>query len=179
MKTNNKIEYVNEQEADEVEDDLVVTPKSDEAVSEAEKKFTQADLERMIGERLARDRKKQSEESEKQRLLDEAKYKELYEASEAEKVAMQTEIANAQADQLKTNLIVAAGYPVDKVEFIKSIVSGSDEAEIIAALDIVMKNVPPTPSYVDPNPGNGHRVPPTPQADSDYGKSLYDRIKKK
>ena len=144
-----------------------------------EKKFSQADVERMIGERLARDRKKREEEAEQQRLLDEQKYKELYEQSQAKQAELETQIRQAELDRTKTELVVGAGYAPEKVEFIKSILHGDDTESLTAALDVLKANFPPTPAHVDPNAGNGHRNEPAPVKDTEYGKSLYDRIKRK
>lgn len=144
-----------------------------------EKKFSQADVERMIGERLARDRKVREDEAEKQRLLDDEKYKDLYEKSEADKQALLDKIKQAETDRLKTELVVGAGYPTEKVDFIKSILHGEDAESLAAALDVLKTNFPPQPTYGDPNAGNGHRQDPAPIKDTEYGKSLYDRIHKR
>lgn len=168
-----KNEVVNEDEL-EVTGELEGTPNDDggndkESDDQDDKKFTQADLERMIGERLARDRKKREEEKRVDDLEESQKYKELYEAEKSKREA-------AEMDRMKVELIRAAGYSDDKLEFVKGIVNGSTEEEINASIDGVIAHMPP---HADPNMGNSQRQQPPSQKDSDYGKELFDRINKR
>lgn len=144
-----------------------------------EKLFTQAAMEKIIGERLARDRKKAAEEAEKQRLLDEAKYKELYEASEAKAKALQEEADAERLERKKAEIIMAAGYDAKQVAFVQSILKGDDEAALLEALEVIKLNIPPTTVGRDPGLGNHERQTPEPKKDSEYGKELFDRIKRK
>lgn len=164
--------------------DSGTNPNGDETPDDSkggEKLFTQADIEKIIGERLVRERKQAQEKADKERLLEDEKYKDLYEKSEQEKADLLSQVENEKIDRKKTELIVAAGYDPKQFDFIRSILHGNDEAELIAALDVVKENVPPVsdPGYADPSLGNGFRAKPTPKKDSEYGKELYDRIRKK
>lgn len=153
---------------------------TDEEV-EVDAKFTQAEVDKIVGERLARAKKKAQEEADEKAALEAGEYKELYEKAIADAAAKDAEHEADKLNRLKTDLIVAAGYGSEQAALIKKLVDGEDADAIQKSIEEVAKAFPVKDDgndFVDPSLGNGHRSKPTPQKDSEYGKSLYDRIKK-
>ncbi|WP_433943616.1 capsid assembly scaffolding protein Gp46 family protein [Paenibacillus sp. SN-8-1] len=151
---------------------------------EPDKTFTQADLDRIVTERLARERKKfedektaaQAEAERKQREQNE-EYKTLYESAQTELDRVRNEAKTAELNAIKTRLILAAGYGADQLDRVSKYVTGEDEDAIKASIDEVKADMPPKVSGVDPNPNNGPRQQPKPGGLTDAGKAQYERLK--
>ena len=148
-----------------------------------EPKFTQADLDRAIGERLAREKAKSDKaiedaqaEAERKRLEEESEFRTLY---EAEKVAREQVEAQVKANELtakKQALLIEAGYSADKLTDVLGFITGDDEDAITASVERFKAVAPPSPTYVDPGAGNGARKTPEQKEITDYGRELYDRV---
>lgn len=149
------------------------------------KTFTQADVDRIIKERIERERKKaeeviakEREEAERKKLEEQNEFKSLYEKEKAEKDAMRKEIEQAKLESLKTNLLVSAGYTGEQLERVRKYVIGANEDEIKTSLEEVTKDIPPkSTGGVDPNPGNPPKPQPQTKDLADEGRSLYERLK--
>ena len=151
---------------------------------EPEKTFTQADIDRILTERLARERKKfddekaaaQAEAERKEREKNE-EYKALYESAQAELDRARADAKAAELTAVKTRLLVEAGYTAEQLARVSKYVVGEDEDAIKASVAEVIADMPPKASGVDPNPGNGRRQEPKPGDLTDVGTSLYQRLK--
>jgi len=131
--------------------DQTGTPSGGSAGGEPGKTFTQADLDRIVGERLAREREKYADydqlkaASEDLRKLKEAQMSELDKAKaaaaelEAKLKAKDAEIAAFKLEQLRTRLVTEAGLPVALADRVK----GTDEATIKADIEELKKLVKP------------------------------------
>jgi hypothetical protein len=155
-------------------EELPKDPPTEPPVTPEEAKFTQADLERIIGERLARQQEKTQKqiddakaEATRAKLEEDNEYKALY---EAEKAAREQERAQANAERLnakKQSLLLEAGYPADKLADLLDFVTGADEEAVKASVEKLIRVAPPKAQPVDPSSGGGQRNQPN-QSDGGY-----------
>ena len=170
---------------DEIKDDVVDAKETE--VSEFEQpKFTQADLERIVGERLAREKAKTQkqiddakQEAERLKLVEANEYKSLYEQSQARVAEIE---ASAQAERLnakKQSLLLEAGYPADKLADLLDFVTGDDEEAVKASVEKLARVAPPKAAPIDPAVSGGNRQTPKQDDGTEASKAMYDRIKNK
>lgn len=151
---------------------------------EPEKRFTQADIDRIVKERIDRERKKaeekieaEREEAERKKLEEQNEFKSLYEKAQADLAAIQREAETAKLESLKTNLLVNAGYTGEQLERVRKYIVGTDEETLKASLDEVKADIPPKSTGVDPSVNNTQKQTPPPQDLTEYGGSVYERLK--
>ena len=137
----------------------------------------QAELDRIIKERLARQAKKYEEEkaaaqaeAERKKLEENEEYRKLYEETKAE-------LDRIRVDALKTRLLAEAGYTADQITRVSKYVTGDDEEGIRASIDEVKADIPPK-TVIDPNPGNGKKPEPKPTDAAAEAKARLERLKK-
>lgn len=153
---------------------------SDQETEESSvKTFTQEQVNELIADRLKRAKIKADEDARLKTLEENNEYKELYEAAQLKIEEAEKAIKQSELDRTKADLITAAGYPADKLEMVKRNMHGETPEELTASLDEFKTSFPPEAQYTDPSLGNGLRGKPEPQKNSEYGKSLYERISKK
>lgn len=155
-----------------------------EPTPEPGKSFTQAELDRIVTERLARQQKKfdddktaAQEDAERKQREQNEEYKTLYESTQTELDRVRGEAKSATLNALKTQLLAEAGYSADQLSRISKYVVGDDEDAIKASIDEVKADMPPKACGVDPNPGNGRKPDPKPGDLTDVGKTQYERLK--
>lgn len=145
------------------------------------KTFTQAELEAIVKDRLAREKRKADEkaeearkEAERKALEDQGKYKEMYEALQKDLAAKDAQVVEVR----KQSLLLAAGYTQEQVDrFIKYLVGATDD-EINISLETLKADIPPTGNYVDPsNKGNQQRQQQDQKDPYEYGKDVFARLK--
>jgi hypothetical protein len=161
-------------------------PPTETPVTPEEPKFTQADLERIVGERLAREKAKTQKqiddakaEAERLKLVEANDYKVLY---EAEKDAREQERAQAQAERLNTkkqSLLLEAGYPADKLADLLDFVTGEDEEAVKASVDKLMRVAPPKAAPIDPAVSGGNRQQATQETLKEKGRKRFDELRAK
>lgn len=151
---------------------------------EPEKRFSQADIDRIVKERLERERKKTEEalakerEEAKRKELEEAnEFKSLYEETKTELERLRTEAQTVTLEKAKTDLLVQAGYTGEQLDRVRKYLQGTDEASLKASLDEVKADIPPKSVGVDPSAGNTPNHPPKQKDPADTGRSLYQRLK--
>jgi len=144
----------------------------------------QAEMNRVIAERLARqqakfDAERTAADTEAQRIQREQneEYKVLYETAQTELIRVQGEAKTAQIDALKTQLLAKAGYSAEQIARVGKFVSGDDEETLQASIDEVKADIPPKASGVDPNPGNGRKNEPLSTDPTVIAKTRIDRLK--
>lgn len=153
-----------------------------DAKTNPDAKFTQADIDRIVKERLDREKRKREadiekerQEAERKRLEDEKKYKELY-----ENLQKDLEAQRATAIQVKKeSLLAQAGYSEEQSKTLVKLIEGEDDEALKASLEDVKKLFPPTNAkpYGDPSPGNGGKQTPKKTNLEEKGKSAYERLK--
>lgn len=136
--------------------------------------YTQEDIDRIVGERLAREKQKTEKavaeakaESERKKLEESNEFKTLYESVQAE---LAQERQQAQAERLnakKQSLLLEAGYPADKIADLLDFVTGDDEEAVKASVEKLIRVAPPKAAPIDPQGGRGQRQAP-PQSDGGY-----------
>lgn len=151
--------------------------------------MTQEEFDKIISDRLARERKKQEEkeqqlrdEAERKRLEEQGEFKELADSRQKEIERLQEQLDARDADLLKTkktSLITGAGYSEDQVELLVKLVEGETEDEIKASIDSIKASIPPKPKHVDPSAGNGRKQTPSKKGGEDVGANAWERIKGK
>lgn len=154
-----------------------------EAAEEATITMTQAEFDRRIGERIAREKAKADKvieeakaEAERKRLEEESEFKTLYQQSQARIAEIEAQVKADELVAKKKDLLIAAGYTADKLPDVLDFITGDDEDAIVASVERFKAVAPPTPTYVDPGAGNGARKTPEQKEITDYGRELYDRV---
>lgn len=144
------------------------TPEPEPSPTPAEPQYTQADIDRIVGERLAREKAKTDKviaeaqaEAERKKLEEASEFKALY---EAEKLAREQVEEKSRKDALETKkqtLLIGAGYDVEKLPDLLGFITGDDEDAIVASVERFKTVAPPVPAYVDPAAagGGGRRQP--------------------
>lgn len=156
--------------------------KQDPTPKGADKTFTQAELEAIIADRLAREKRKADEkaenarkEAERKALEEQGKYKDMYEQLQKDLDAQK--VANLEAK--KEAMLLGAGYTKEQADRYKKYLAGSDEVELGTALEALKADIPPNATnYVDPaNAGNGQKQGGKQEDPAEYGKSVFARLK--
>lgn len=144
------------------------------------KSFTQEELDRIVKDRLERERKKREEaleeerkKSERERLLEQEKYKDLYESLQKDLEAQRATALQAK----KESLLVKAGYTEDQAKRYLKFIDGETDDELNESLDALKVDIPPKKSYGDPSPGNGGKQTPAKKNLGEKGKAQYERLK--
>lgn len=148
----------------------------------AGKTFTQEDVDRIVKERLEREKRKADEkaeqarkEAERKALEEQGKYKEMYEALQKDLQAQKAQVLEAR----KETLLLGAGYTQEQANRYKKFLTGETEEELATALTALIEDIPPKASGVDPaTHGNGQRQTPPAEEPYAFGKSIYERLKK-
>lgn len=146
--------------------------------------LTQAEFDRKIGERLAREKAKAEKavedakaEAERERLEKEAEYKTLYEQSQARIAEIEAQAKASELSAKKQALLIEAGYPADKLADVTDYIMGEDEESLKASIERFKVVAPPVKAYVDPQSGAGNRKQPDQKDGTEIGKEMYERIK--
>ncbi|MCG7345317.1 DUF4355 domain-containing protein [Sporosarcina sp. ACRSL] len=147
--------------------------------------YTQADIDRIVGERLAREKAKADKaveeakaEAERKRLEEESEFKTLYEQSQARIAEIEAQAKAAELAAKKQSLLLEAGYSADKLADVLPFIMGADEDEVKASVERFKAVAPPTPAYVDPATGGGGRQQPEQKDPKDLGRELFKNRKK-
>jgi hypothetical protein len=148
----------------------------------AEKTFTQAEVDALIKDRLAREKRKAEEkadearkEAERKALEEQGKYKEMYEQLQKD---LEAEKQNALKAK-KQALLIAEGYTKEQAERYVKFIDGETDEELATALEVLKADIPPKQAtYVDPaTQGNGKKQEHKQEQPFDYGKSVFARLK--
>lgn len=145
--------------------------------------MTQEEFNKVIEDRLARERKKQEgkqqkerDESERKRLEENEEYKEL-----AGNLQKQLDEQKKQSlDTKKTALLAQAGYTEKQVDYLKDTVKGESDDDMKSSIDELKEIIEPkTVTYGDPSAGNTTRNKPEKRDAEEIGASAFERIKGK
>jgi hypothetical protein len=151
---------------------------------EPEKRFTQAELDAIIKDRLAKEKRKADEkadearkEAERKALEEQGKYKEMYEQLQKD---LEAEKGNALANK-KQALLVAEGYTKEQAEKYVKFIEGATDEELATSIATFKEDVPPKGTqFADPaSAGNGKKQDPTPTSAYDEAKELIKRLRGK
>ncbi len=146
------------------------------------KTFTQEDIDRIVRERLERERKKREaaleeerKKAERERLKEQEKYKDLYEDLQKDIEEQRKQALEAK----KEAMLVKAGYSEDQAKRYVKYLEGETDDDLNASLDALKADIPPKKQYADPNPNNGGKQTPKRKTLEEKGKSVYQRLKEK
>lgn len=156
--------------------------KEDGEGDEDKVEMTQTEFDKIIEDRLARERKKQEDKKEEER--EKAEHKRLEEKEEYKKLAekLQNQLdeqKEAAVDTQKDALLTQAGYSEDQINFLKDSIKGDDSEAIKESVEEMKKVFPPEKTYADPSTGNGKKGKPEQKSKRDVGASAFERIKGK
>lgn len=156
------------------------------AGGETGKTFTQAELDKILGERLAREREKYADYDQLKKDAEELKKRRETEMSEVEKAkaaaaaaeaklkAKEAEIEALTIQQLRSRLVAEAGLSVALADRVK----GTDEASIKADIEELKKLVAPKGAVgTGTNPAGG--TAPTPDEIAKMSMPEYTEWRKK
>lgn len=145
--------------------------------------YTQADIDRIVGERLAREKAKSDQavadakaEAERKRLEESNEFKALYEQSQARVAEIEAQAKANELQAKKQSLLLEAGYPADKLADVLAFITGADDDEVKASVERFKAVAPPAPLPVDPAlGGSGRQLPP---AQDDGYEAARERARK-
>lgn len=147
-----------------------------------QKTFTQAELDKIIADRLAREQKKRDEavqkereEAERKRLEEQEQYKELADQYRQELEAIKADALTSKKDAL----LAKAGYTDEQIAVLRNTVAGETDEELTKAIEELKAVITPKKSYIDPSPLGGGDGKPKPKDGEDIARDLYERIKHK
>jgi hypothetical protein len=147
------------------------------------KVFTQEELDEIVKQRIAREKKKAEEAAEQARLEAERKqaeqneeYQKLYETERQAHEKLQAQLRTAEIEAKKTDKLVAAGYAGEALAKAKRFISGESDEELDAAIED-FKAVAPPKVVGDPSTNNGGGHIPTPAKKDSY-EAARERAKK-
>jgi len=148
--------------------------KQTETPAETEKTFTQADLDRIVKERLAKEQAKSeakaqeaAKKAEEAALAEQGKYKELYEKAEAEKTEAAQKIAAMERAQLARTIAERVGLPAS----LAGRLQGDTEEEIEADAKTLLAALP-KPAAPNLNSQPGANAPKAGQYTEDQRRDL-------
>jgi len=154
-----------------------------------EKKFSQADLDKHITDRLAREKSKREvaeqkirDDAERKNLAENEKFKELADKNGEIASKLQVQLDEQRLDVTKAkkeSMLTKAGYSDEQVTRFTKYLEGETDEELAEALKELKADVPPKKPYTDPSAGNGRKEEPKPKGADEAGKSLYQRLKEK
>ena len=169
-----KEEEVNEtEEVKETDSQEEPTDKKEDVIT-----LTQAELNKIITDRLARDRKAKEEEDAKKALKEQGEYKELYEQSQQTIAEMKAERAKAERDAEIVRTLKSQGLTDEQVEshfkWVEKSVGEEDSIE-----DVVKEYVSnfKVDTSIDPSGGFGATQKPKPKEDENIGQELLARAR--
>lgn len=167
-------------QTDEVEDEKDTEGEPDKSTES--KTFTQEDIDRIVKERLDREKakrdkavQKEREEAERKRLEEEGKYKEIAESLKSELDAIKGDALTAK----KQALLAQAGYTAEQIDKYAKYVEGENDEDLKSAVEALKADIPPKPAYADPSAGNGQKQEPKKTDLHEKGKTMYQRLKEK
>lgn len=170
--------------SEEIKETEVVDVKSETA--EVEAKYTQQDIDRIVGERLAREKAKSDKaveeakaEAERKKLEESNEFKALYEAEKQAREQVERERHAERLQTTKQSLLLSAGYASDKIADLMDFVTGDDEESAKESVEKLVRVAPPKAAPVDPSNNGGQRQQPTQKDGKDYGRDLFKSITKK
>lgn len=148
------------------------TPEPEPAPTPAEPQYTQADIDRIVGERLAREKAKTDKviaeaqaEAERKKLEEASEFKALYEAEKLAREQVEEASRKSALEAKKQALLIGAGYTAEKLTYAMKHITVDDADELEAKIEELILFAPPTPAYVDPAAGGGRRQNPPKQDD--------------
>lgn len=169
-----KEEEVNEtEEVKETDSQEEPTDKKEDVIT-----LTQAELNKIITDRLARDRKAKEEEDAKKALKEQGEYRELYEQSQQTIAEMKAERAKAERDAEIVRTLKSQGLTDEQVEshfkWVEKSVGEEDSIE-----DVVKEYVSnfKVDTSIDPSGGFGATQKPKPKEDENIGQELLARAR--
>lgn len=132
--------------------------------AQPERTFTQQDVDRIINERIAKERSKAEsmaakarEEAERKAAEEQGKYQELYQAAQQKAANLEAQLRAAEIASIKRDVAQRLNMPIALANRLQ----GEDEATIEADAKALMAALPkPTPPNINSGTGNGA----TPQA---------------
>jgi len=169
-----KEEEVNEtKEVEETETHEEPTDKKEDVIT-----LTQAELNKIITDRLARDRKAKEEEDAKKALKEQGEYKELYEQSQQTIAEMKAERAKAERDAEIIKSLKSQGLNDEQVQshfkWVEKSVGEEDSIEEVVKEYVSNFKVD---TSVDPSGGFGATQKPKPKDDENIGQELLARAR--
>lgn len=178
------IQYFAEEGAENTPDNPPAEAQADAETPEAgTPTYTQADIDRIVGERLAREKQKAEKaveqakaEAERKKLEEAQEYKALYEAEKAAREKERQEAHQKQMDALKRQLLSESGFKGEEVADAMAFIGGDDEEAVKDAVERFKRLA--GPRFVDPAAtGTGTRRQPESKSADDVAADMYARIK--
>lgn len=148
-----------------------------QAPAPQERTFTQADVDRLIGERLAKERSKAEtmatkarEEAERKAAEEQGKYQELYEKAKRESAELESKLKAAEIASIKRDVAARLNMPTALALRLQ----GDDEASIEADAKSLMAALP-KPAAPNINSGTGNGATP-PKDEYAFDRETYVRL---
>lgn len=145
--------------------------------------MTQAELDAMFKDRIAREKRNAEKaveqakaEAERKKLEEAQEYRALYEKTQAELEQVRTAAKQAEIDALKRQLLSEAGFKSEEIAESIGFITGDDEETVKDAVERFKRVA--GPRFVDPAAtGTGTRRQPESKSADDVAADMYARIK--
>lgn len=164
------------------EDETKVDDKQSDNKDNAENTYTAEDVNRIVQERLARERKKAEEKAEAERLEEQGEYKDLLEKERAKVRELEEAKALAERKQTIQSKLASKGLSGEEVakysKYVERLVD-SDE-EIDGAVEEVYGDFVAVKQaeYQDPSAGFGDSKEPEQKTGVDFGRELVRNLRR-
>src|SRR5690625_3689558 len=144
-----------------------------------EKTFTQAELDQIIADRLAREKKTRDDavkaaeaEAERKRRKQQNDYKTRYGEAKEE-----VEQAKQQVLGIKNSAVLThAGYSEEQAQLLVKLVEGNDDEAIAESINFLKATVPTQDNYADPSAFNGAKDKPVVTDNEEVGRNAVSRV---
>ena len=159
--------------------------KPDNDGGDDEKKFTQAEFEAKLKERLARkdrqleeERKAAEEEAERKRLEEQGEYKTLLEKANERIAEFEAKEAARERREKVVDALKTQGLTDEQAnkhaKWVEKSIESDDDIEAVAS---EYASEFKTDTYADPSAGYGKPKKAEPQSDENYGQEVLDRVR--
>ena len=178
---NEEIKDVQDTQADEQVTQTADTSTPEEKVITT----TQAEIDAMIKDRVAREKRNAEKaveqakaEAERKKLEEAQEYRALYEKTQAELEHVRTAARQAELDALKRQLLSEAGFKSEEIAESIGFITGDDEDAVKDAVERFKRVA--GPRFADPaSMAAGQRQQPSQKTATDYGRELFEKRRKK
>lgn len=177
------LQFFSEESADDGATDVTVDEEkanTDEGKQsdKEEKLFTQEEVNAIISERLARDKRKRDEESEKRRLEEQGEYKQLLEKANETIAEYERKEALALRSKTITEKLLEKGVKHEDVpryaRYVDKMVETDEDIE--QAVNTVYEDLNLSHIYSDPAAGFGESKQREQKSATEYGAELFKKL---
>lgn len=149
-----------------------------EGGSNNEDMIPKSEVNRIVQDRLARDRKEREDAAEAKRLADQGEYKKLLDKANARIAEFEAEEAAKERREKVVDALKTQGLTEEQAnkhaKWVEKSIESDDDIEAVAS---EYASEFKTDTYADPSAGYGKSKKAEPQSDENYGQEVLDRVR--